>query len=124
MDHLFNSNNPNRGSSKSNQENNEKVEENERLHGGKGMSSKEMKEAVEESVNVERKKWENDKERLRNIHAKQLQELKKKIKDWMEYAKKQEQHAKIYRSCKIFIKRASRKDQKDKSITQEHFQGQ
>merc|ERR1712154_251947 len=61
------------------------------------MNSKQIREQIEEKVNVERVKWENDKERLRNVHAKQLQELKKKIKDWMEYAKKQEQHAKIYK---------------------------
>merc|ERR1712190_45908 len=60
-------------------------------------NAKEMKDAIEEKVSAERVKWETDKERLRNIHAKQLKELKKKIKDWMEYAKKQEHHAKIYK---------------------------
>ena len=92
MDHLYNSNNPNCGN-KSNEQN----DNDEGLNGVKEMNAKEIKETIEEIMNVERIKWENDKERLRNVHAKQLQELKKKIKDWMEYAKKQEQHAKIYK---------------------------
>merc|ERR1712032_44995 len=52
-----------------------------------------------EKAKNEQLKWQNDKkeERLRIIHSKQLHEIKKKLKDWMEYANKQEQRAKIYK---------------------------
>lgn len=97
MDALYNANNPNRGNKRSEENDHAENGNDDGLNGNKALNSKQIKDAIEESVNVERIKWENDKERLRNIHAKQLQELKKKIKDWMEYAKKQEHHAKIYK---------------------------
>jgi len=123
LDHLYNTNNPNRGKNKSSKKGGaadagmdstasalESNSSDRSFADGDGngkdsvmkakkvaLDSKEVQQVVEVKVTAERKKWENDRERLRNIHAKQLQELKKKIKDWMDYAKKQEQHAKIYK---------------------------
>merc|ERR1712244_1875 len=83
----------------------------------KPLNSKEIQKIIDTKMNQERKKWE---ERLRNIHAKQLQELKKKIKDWMKYAKEQEHHAKIYKKqLQIQHSKSSKKNvKKNNNMTQ------
>eukprot|EP01084_Bolivina_argentea_P147551 258145_1 len=105
LDDLYSTSNPNHG--KKNRNNADKDSERKmndesdvnmkELMDGNGTTHKEIKKIIEDKVKEERRKWEKDKERLRNIHAKQLGELKKKLNGWMEYGKKQEQHAKVYK---------------------------
>ena len=118
MDHLYNTNNPHRQSNNKNTSKNKSGTTNENgsnittehkeNNDGLNIDNNGNKQLLNDRLNDEKRKYEHDKERLRNIHAKQLQELKKKIKDWMDYAKKQEHHAKIYKK-QLQIQHAQKK---------------